>query len=172
MRANRIISEDDLTAMLNKQKRVRGVERKTPADVERSASTPSELRGNGTHAETTTRGLQNGPSPYAPYKNKLEYTFAQTLVVEKHAGLIKDWTYESMTLKLSNAAPGKRGDYHRSDFLIWHNDGSIELAQTKGWHKNISASLKGLRWAAQKNPWFKFTIRRHQNGWHSEAVEA
>ena len=77
-----------------------------------------------------------------------------------------------MTLKLSQASPVKRGDYHRSDFLIWHLNGTIELAQTKGWHKNLSASLKGLRWAAQKNPWFTFTIRRHQNGWQTELVEA
>lgn len=107
---------------------------------------------------------------HGPYKNKLEYTYAQVCEMEKRAGEIKDWTYESMTLKLSVAMPGKRGDYHRTDFLKWHNDGSIEIAQTKGWHKNILASLKGLRWAAQKNPWFRFTIKRYKNGWTSEEI--
>lgn len=119
-------------------------------------------------------GSSPAPSPknaqYAPYKNKLEYTYAQVCEMEKRAGEIKDWTYESMTLKLSVAMPGKRGDYHRTDFLKWHNDGSIEIAQAKGWHKNIQASLKGLRWAAQKNPWFRFTIKRYRNGWESETV--
>ena len=112
------------------------------------------------------------PSPstkntkYAPYKNKLEHSFATVLVLERHAGLIKSWAYESLTLKLA------AGKYHRPDFVIWHNDGSIEIAQTKGYHKNMRASLTGLRWAAQKNPWFKFTIKRYKNGWESEEVSA
>lgn len=113
-----------------------------------------------------------GNARFYPYKNKLEYTYAQVCEAEKLAGIIKGWAYETITLKLSNATKGKRGDYHRPDFLKWHNDGSIEIAQTKGWHKNMCASLKGLRWAAQRNPWFRFTIKRYRNGWTSEEVTA
>lgn len=137
----------------------------------------SATRPAGRTAGNSREPVANpAPSPtnknavYAPYKNKLEYTYAQVCEQEKRAGLIKDWTYESMTLKLSVALPGERGDYHRTDFLKWHNDGSIEIAQTKGWHKNLRASLKGLRWAAQKNPWFRFTIYRYRNGWACEVV--
>jgi hypothetical protein len=146
-----------------------GVDRHATAGRKPTAVTGTLLSRNARGAETTKAPQ---PKPYFPYRNKLEFSFAQLLVIEKHANLIRDWTYESMTLKLSTAAPGKRGDYHRIDFLIWHLDGSIELAQTKGWHRNLSASLKGLRWAAQKNPWFRFTIRRFRNGWHTERVEA
>ena len=158
-------------------------------NVATSGSAGSAMRKNYTEAEydevlkRVSNGKAKSPATkpvtrkfvkYGIYRNKLEFSFAQTLVssdlFQKYAGVIKDWTYESMTLKLSEAAPGKRGDYHRSDFLIWHLDGTIELAQTKGWHKNLSASLKGLRWAAQKNPWFTFTIRRFNNGWQTEEV--
>ena len=130
----------------------------------------SELDCNQKPVANPAHAPINKNAKYAPYKNKLEYSYAQVCEHEKQAGLIKDWAYESMTLKLSVAMPGKRGDYHRTDFLKWHKGGSIEIAQTKGWHKNIQASLKGLRWAAQKNPWFRFTIKRYKNGWTSEEI--
>ena len=116
-------------------------------------------------------GSNPAPSPlisknakYAPYKNKLEHSFALTLGGRKHAGQIRDWAYESQTLKLA------QGKYHRPDFLIWHLDGTIEIAQTKGYHKNMRASLTGIAWAAQRNPWFRFTVWRYKNGWSYEEV--
>ncbi len=117
-------------------------------------------------------GSNPAPSPYAPYRNKLEHSFAGKLALEQQAGFIRQWGYENMTFKLSVAAPGKRGDYHRNDFVVWHLDGHIEMAQTKGWHKNLAASLKSLRWAAQKHPWFTWTIWRYiGGGWQQEQVQ-
>jgi len=104
------------------------------------------------------------PSP-SKYRSKWEETFAYTLAMERQAGLIKAWAYESMTLKLA------KGKYHRIDFLIWHLDGSIELAQVKGYHKNLRDSLTHLTWAAQLNPWFEFTLKRREGqGWRSDHV--
>ena len=117
-----------------------------------------------------TRGIAGSnpaPAPYFPYKNKLEQNYATLLAMERQAGLIKAWAYESMTLKLA------KGKYHRPDFTIWHNDKLIEVAQTKGYHKNMRASLTGLKWAAQLNPWYRFTIKRYARGeWESEEVQS
>ena len=110
------------------------------------------------------------PSPtinrYAPYKNKLEQTFAYGLVLERRVGLIQAWAYEVMTLKLA------KGKYHRPDFTIWHRDGSIEQAAVKGYHKNLRDSLTIIKWACKEHPWFRFTInRRDGSAWSKELVE-
>jgi len=129
----------------------------------------SAYSSQGTRRHETTCGATPSPlisknAKYAPYKNKLEHSFALMLVGRKHAGQIRDWAYESHTLKLA------QGKYHRPDFLIWHLDGTIEIAQTKGYHKNMRASLTGLAWAAQKNPWYRFTVWRYKNGWSYKEV--
>ena len=102
----------------------------------------------------------------SPYKNGLEEAFAYTCVAEKQAGLIRDWGYEVMTLKLA------KGKYHRPDFTKWHMDGSIEQAAVKGYHKNMRDSLTLIKWACKEHPWFRFTINRRDCGaWSKEAVE-
>lgn len=178
MSRNQPWSEEDLEAAKQRMmvrgagnaRTVRGGQSKTGEAGERSACTPSGLRRNRSHAEATTRTLQNGPSPinknakYAPYKNKLEHSYAQVLAMEKQAGKIKDWGYETQSLKLA------AGKYHRPDFTVWHLDGTVEMAQTKGYHRNMRASMTGLIWAAQRHPWFRFTIHRYKNGWQSEEV--
>ena len=107
----------------------------------------------------------SNPAP-SSYRSKWEETYAALLAMEQRAGIIHAWAYESMTLKLS------KGKYHRIDFLIWHNDFSIELAQVKGYHKNIRDSMTHLKWAAQLNPWFRFTLKRRVGrDWESTTVE-
>jgi len=101
----------------------------------------------------------------SPYKSKWDEAYGYVLVLEKQAGLIRDYGYETMSLKLS------KGKYHRPDYTVWHLDGTIELRQVKGYHKNIRASLTALKWAAQKHPWFLFTLwRRVGQGWETEQV--
>jgi hypothetical protein len=91
---------------------------------------------------------------------------AYELTLEKRVGGIKDWGYETLTLKLAE------GKYHRPDFTVWHLNGMIELRQVKGFHKNLRASLTALQWAAQRNPWYRFTLfRRDGRCWLSEDVQ-
>jgi hypothetical protein len=100
------------------------------------------------------------------FKSKWEESYSAKLELEKRAGLIKDYAYEMHTFKLAHR------QYHRTDFLIWHMDNSIEIAQVKGWHKNLRAGIKGLKWAAQLNPWFTWTLKRWTGkGWDSNYVE-
>ena len=107
----------------------------------------------------------SNPVP-SPYKNKWETNFANYCEMQKLANLILRWQYEGLTLKLA------KGKYHRPDFIIQHVDRSIELAQVKGWHKNLRAGIAGLKWAAQKYPEFTWTLKRWTGtGWDSNYVE-
>lgn len=102
----------------------------------------------------------------SPYKSKWDEAYGYVLVLEKRTGLIRDYGYETMTLRLS------KGKYHRPDYTVWHFDGTIELRQIKGYHKNLRASLTALKWAAQKHPWYRFTLwRKYGSGWEHEDVE-
>jgi len=94
-------------------------------------------------------GSNPAPSPYYPYKNKLEKAFAQQLDAEWRAGVIKGWLYEPFTFKL---AEGKR---YRVDFITWGEEGTV-CYEVKGWHANIRDSLTHLSWAAQRFPFFKW----------------
>ena len=108
----------------------------------------------------------SAPPPKSPYDSKWEAAYANKLELEKHAGLIKAYKYEGISLQLS------KGQYHRPDFIVWHLDNSIEMAQVKGWHKNMRAGIKGLKWAAQLHPWFTWTVKRWTGtGWDSNYVE-
>lgn len=102
----------------------------------------------------------------SPYRSKLEANFASKCALDNRAGLIKAYAYEMHTFKLAHR------QYHRSDFLIWHLDGSIEIAQVKGWHKNLRAGINGLKWAASLNPWFHWTLKTwNGTDWDSQNVE-
>ncbi len=101
-----------------------------------------------------------------PYKSKWELQYSKVLELEKRVGAIKDWRYGGISFTLS------KKQYHRIDFLIWHTNGQIELAQVKGYHKNLRAGIKGLKWAAQLHPWFSWTIKRWTGtAWDGEYVE-
>ena len=145
----------------------------TQEDLEKMLKgSPARVRGACLLAQPGKRDAGSNPAPaptnknakYAPYKNKLEHSYAQVLHSRKLAGHIKDWGYETQSLKLA------AGKYHRPDFTVWRLDGTVEMAQTKGYHKNMRAGMAGLIWAAQRHPWFIFTLHRYKNGWQSEEV--
>lgn len=109
----------------------------------------------------------------SPYKSKWEASYASKLELEKRAGLIKDWRYEPMSLKL---AEGKR---YRPDFLVEQrlpvdeNDHrTLELIDVKGWHKNKRDAMTHIKWAAQLYPMFIWRIvyRTKGGGWNGEYV--
>jgi hypothetical protein len=97
------------------------------------------------------------PSPYAPFKNKLEKAFATQLDAEKRAGVIQDYLYEPFSFKL---ASGKR---YRVDFVTWGDEGTV-CYECKGYHKNIRDSITHLKWAAQRFPFFKWRKVTRRNG--------
>ena len=147
-----LITEQDLERFNENMKRIKGTVGGSVNNVGRAIARPSP-------------GVLL-PTPPPTYRSKWEAAFASKLGLEKRAGLIKAYKYEGISLQLS------KGQYHRPDFLIWHLDGSIEIAQVKGWHKNLRAGTKGLKWAAQLHPWFTWTLKRWTGkGWDSHYVE-
>jgi len=131
------------------QKRVRGT-------AQRSAMTNWKDSPEANHSPmrkvsgSTIRPRQAS----SPYKSKWELQYSTVLDTELKVGAIKGWCYGGISFTLA------KGQYHRIDFLIWHTNGQIELAQVKGYHKNMRAGIKGLKWAAQLHPWFVWTIKR------------
>src|SRR5687768_5117791 len=62
----------------------------------------------------------------SPYRSKWEAERAEYHEMRKRAGLIRDWRYEAVRLKLADGA------WYKSDFLISDNDGFLELEEVKG----------------------------------------
>ena len=128
----------------------------------RPASTGQDT---GTTVKSSARTL-HATNPYAPYANEWEFNYAKVLDLELRVGAITSWTYETITFRLAYR------QYHRSDFVIGHTNGTAEIRQVKGWHKNLRAGIKGLKWAAQKWPMFRWTIYRWTgSGWDGNDVE-
>lgn len=86
---------------------------------------------------------------------------ARDLDLQLRAGMIASWQYERITFRLAYR------QYHRTDFVIGHLDRSVELRQVKGWHKNLRAGIKGLKWAAKLFPMFTWTLAR----WNGQAFD-
>lgn len=151
----RVISEDDFKVLLSNRERARGG----------GPTAPKKARPSTVGIGRRCVGENQAPSP-SKYDSKWEANFASKLELEKKAGVIRDYQHHGMTLMLC------KGQYHRIDFLIWHLDKSIEIAQVKGWHKNMRAGIKGLKWAASLHPWFTWTLHRWTGqGWESRPVE-
>jgi hypothetical protein len=154
------LTQEEYAAMV---KRVRGT-------AQRSAMTnwkdsPEAMTSPMRKVSGSNINPRLAPSPH--FRSKWEEQMAYELTLEKRALLIKDFGYETMTLKL---AKGKR---YTPDFIIEHVNGRIECLEIKGHHKNLRDSLTHVKWAAQKHPWFRFTIKRRTGrGWESERVEA
>jgi hypothetical protein len=150
----RHLSESDLKTLIAKRDR---------DYIEKPVRAGRSLQGKS--KRVVPYGVSAAPSPL--YRSKWETQFAYELVLRQRTNLIRGWAYEDMTFKLAT------GKYHRPDFTIWHLDGSIEIAQVKGYHKNIRASLTALKWAAQQRPWFLFTLNRRDGArWVSEVIRS
>lgn len=102
----------------------------------------------------------------AKWRSKWEAAYANHLELQLKAKVIRSYRYEGLTLRLA------KRKYHRTDFVIGHLDGTVELAQVKGWHKNLRAGIAGLKWAAQLYPMFAWTMKRWTGtGWDSNYVD-
>ncbi len=149
-----------------KQARVSGVGVKEhAANGGRGRGAVSERRSVGTMVKSSARTLRP-TNLFAPYANKWELNYSKVLEMEQRVGAIKSWKYSGLTFTTAYR------QYHRIDFIIGHNDRSIELAQVKGYHKNLRAGIKGLKWAAQMYPMFTWTIKWWTGtGWDGKYVE-
>ena len=133
----------------------------------------NELRRRGFGPEQIAGATVNGKplvesekaaKPLSRYKSKLESLYAMELQYLKEAGEIQDWRYEPVTLVIVDA-DGKRCRYC-PDFLVLHNNGSIELVETKGFMRE-AARIRFLA-ARERYPFWRFTmIRRNGGQWET-----
>jgi len=92
--------------------------------------------------------------------NKTEKEFAIQLEAKKRAGLISEWKYEGITLKLGDDCR------YTPDFMVIENDGTIGFDETKGfWRDDAKVKIKV---AATMYP-FRFTAHVLSKGrWTTE----
>jgi hypothetical protein len=84
------------------------------------------------------------------YRSKWERERAAALSLQQMAGVIRRWKHEGIRLKLANGA------WYKPDFMVWHNDGLIELEEVKGAWREAAR----VRWkvAIEQYPMFGFSL--------------
>lgn len=87
--------------------------------------------------------------------NKTEAAYAQRLDLLKRAGEVRDWRFESITLRLGDDTR------YTPDFLVVRWEGPPELHEVKG-HWRDDARVK-FRVAAEMYPMFRFVEVRMVN---------
>lgn len=117
---------------------------------QRSASAPERP----VSAERQTVGMPTPPEPAeAPsgpkFKSKAEARYAQLLEAQKRDGLITDWKYEAITLRLAD------GVRYTPDFMVRIGD-RMRLVEVKG-HMREAARVR-LRVAVEMYPCFTWLL--------------
>lgn len=96
--------------------------------------------------------------------NKTEAAYAKALEIEKQAGLVAWYAFESIKFKLAKKT------FYTPDFIVMRSDGSIEVHEVKGfWQDDAKVKIKV---ASEKFP-FKFIAvkqraKKNGGGWEVE----
>lgn len=85
--------------------------------------------------------------------NGLEKAWSLHLAEQKHAGLIVDWWFEPMSIRL-----GRPACSYKPDFMVITSDGYVEFHETKG-YMEAAANIR-IKVAADKFPQFVFRLIR------------
>ena len=99
------------------------------------------------------------PTPGA--MNKTEQAYRDYLELHKRDGLIREYRFEAVKLRLANRT------FYTPDFMVITNDNTIELHEVKGfWEDDARVKIKV---AAEQHWWFKFVaIQKKGGGWKVE----
>jgi hypothetical protein len=111
-----------------------------PADYKRQADEPKRKR----------------EKPQSGKQNKTEAAYDWELSLRKTAGDIRYYWYPAPRLWLADRTT------YQPDFLVWHNDGSLEMVEIKGFLE-CDAAVK-FKVARELYPCFKFTMLRRERG--------
>ena len=97
--------------------------------------------------------------------NKLEAKYAAHLEIQRRAGKILFWRFESVKFRLADRT------WYTPDFYIMRPDGSIEIHETKGhWEDDARVKIKAT---AEQFPEFWFVAVQLKKGeWKSERFRA
>lgn len=81
--------------------------------------------------------------------NKTEQAYAELLEEQKAAGLVLDWKFHPMRIRLAD------NTYYEVDFLVFHADHTLAIHETKGGYTSDKGQLK-IKLVAELMPWFGF----------------
>ena len=113
----------------------------------RTAKLPGDYKQQATPArKQPTRGRMN----------KTEALYSMELEAQKRVGAIRDWKFEAVKLRLANKT------WLTPDFLVIHNDGTVEFIETKGFLRD-DASVK-FKIAREMYPFFRWKMLRRKAG--------
>lgn len=118
---------------------------------------PGKTRLHGNRFTTLSRGLirQRG------VMNRAETKWAEELEAQKLGGVIADWWYEPLTLRLSHPDSGQPAKL-TPDFLVLMTDGTTYLDDVKGSGPDDNASMVRMKAAAELYPLWRFRIVKRQ----------
>ena len=85
--------------------------------------------------------------------NKGEAQYAAELERQKQAGLIRDWKFEAIVIRLT----WKTVTSYKPDFIVQTLDDYLDIHEFKGGFIEEDAWLK-LKWVAEEVPWFRVFI--------------
>ena len=97
-----------------------------------------------------TAANQPGKRHVKAEMNRWESQYASVLETARTFGDIQHWRFERVNLKLADKT------YYKPDFVVIHNDNSIEFVEVKGFSRD-DARVK-IKVAAEQFPFWKFTV--------------
>ena len=96
-------------------------------------------------------GVEAPKVPKSPM-NKWETEYAKTLEAQRAIGLLRDWKFEGLSLRLA------QGARFTPDFMVMPNSGPLELHEVKGYWRE--AAKVRIKVAAELFPYFDFRVVR------------
>lgn len=107
---------------------------------------------------TRFAGLQRGSVRQRGKMNRTEQRWADQLDADLAAGLIADWKFETLRLRITLPGEGVKSKWFTPDFVIVELDGVERLDEVKGTGPDDAASILRLHVAAETYPWKKFRL--------------
>lgn len=140
------------------------------ADAEHAAREQRKQRSRAALAEAVAVGTAEKKErlPWAPYRSKLEWLYAEHLDAMQRAGRIDGWQYEPCSFRL----PGRLR--YRPDFVRWTAGGRpvfIELKPARDGviaGKNARDTITRLKSAAAAFPWAEWLLVKGERGVFTE----
>lgn len=121
------------------------------------------VRREGSALDTPVRASQQSRDASRPvFDSKLEAAYDQYLAALKHAGVILEFWYHPLTLKL----PG--GPRYTPDFMVWPAEpgARVQIHECKGFSKNMRDGMTRLKVASGLYRCFYWRlVRRIKSQW-------
>jgi hypothetical protein len=111
--------------------------------------------------------VERSANGWPGYRSKWEALYAVELDDQKASGEIAEWSYETMTLQLTEATivngKRKRGIYYTADFVVWTLAGRLRLIEVKGYRRN--AGINRYKQAKDKFRHIEFLMVTREHGY-------